>query len=79
MYCWSCGQACYAKMDFSSKQRQAQTVGNPKRTLVVPTKDSTKGTDNRLPKQLRYYHCGRNNHAVENCFIPFIFQNGKMY
>ena len=68
LYCWSCGHAGYAKKDCPSKQRQAQTVGNPKRPPVVPAKDSTKGTGNRLPKQLRCFHCGRNNHEVDNYF-----------
>ena len=50
MYCWSCGYAGHAKKDCPLKQRQAQTVGNPKRTPVVLAKDSTKGAGNRLPK-----------------------------
>ena len=68
LYCWSCGQASHAKKDCPSKQRQAQTVGNPKRTPVVLAKDSTKGACNRLSKQLRCSHCGHNNHLVDNCF-----------
>ena len=68
LYYWSCAQAGHAKKDCPSKQRQAQTVNNPKRTPVVLAKDSTKGAGNRLSKQLRCSHCGRNNHAVDNCF-----------
>ena len=43
LYCWSCRKARHAKKDFPSKQKQTQTIGNPKRTLIVPAKDSTKG------------------------------------
>ena len=68
LYCWFCGQAGHAKKDCPSKQRQAQTIGNPKRKPIVIAKDSTKGANNNLSKQLRCSHCGRNNHAVENCF-----------
>ena len=41
---------------------------SPKRKSVVPAKDPTKGAVNQLPKQLKCSHCGRNNHAVKNCF-----------
>ena len=58
----------HAKKYCPLKQRQVQTASNPKRTPVVPAKDSTKGACNHLPKQLRCFHCGRNNHAVDNYF-----------
>ena len=48
--------------------RHAHNVSNPKRKPIVPAKDSTNGASNHLPKQLKWSHCGRNNHAVENCF-----------
>jgi hypothetical protein len=65
LYCWSSGQTGHAKKDCPSKPKQTH---NPKRKPVVPAKDSTKGAGNQLPKQLKCFHCGRNNHAVENCF-----------
>ena len=68
LYCWSCGQAGHAKKDCPSKQKQAQTVGNPKRKPFVPAKDSIKGAGKHLPKHLKCFHCRRNNHVVENCF-----------
>ena len=68
LYCWSCLHTGHTKKNCPSKQRQAQPVGIPKRTPIVPAKDSTKGEGNRLPKQLRCSHCRRNNHAVDNCF-----------
>ena len=68
MYCWSYGQVGHAKNVCPLKQRQAQIMGNPKRKSVVSTNDSTREVGNYLSKQLRCSHCGRNNHAVENCF-----------
>ena len=44
MYFWSYGQANHTKKDCPSKERHAQTVGNPYWKLFVPAKDSTKGT-----------------------------------
>ena len=67
-HCWTCGQAGHAKKDCPSKQRQAQVVGTPKRKPFVPAQGSAKKAGNQLPKQLKCSHCGRNNHAVENCF-----------
>jgi hypothetical protein len=67
-HCWSCGQACHAEKDCLSKQRQAQVVGTPKRKPFVPAQGYAKKTCNQLPKQLKCFYCGRNNHAVENCF-----------
>ena len=69
LYCWSCGQTVHAKKDCPSKPRHAHNVGNPKQKPVVPAKDCTKGACNHLPKQLKCSHCGRNTHAVENCFV----------
>jgi hypothetical protein len=68
-HCWSCGQACHAKKNCPSKQRQAQAVGTPKRKPFVPAQGSAKKAGNQLPKQLKCSNCGRNNHAVENCFV----------
>ena len=68
LYCWFYGKVGHAKKDCPSKQKQAQNIRNPKRTPVVPAKDSAKGAGNRLPKQLRCSHCGHNNHVVANCF-----------
>jgi hypothetical protein len=65
LYCWACGRAGHTKKDCPSKPKHAQ---NPKRKPIVPAKDSTKGAGNQLPKQMKCSHCGRNNHAVENCF-----------
>jgi hypothetical protein len=65
LYCWSCGHAGHTKNEYPSKPKQAQ---NPRRKPVVPAKDSTKGAGNQLPKQLKCFHCGRNDHAVENGF-----------
>ena len=67
-HCWTCGQAGHAKKDCPSKQRQAQAVGIPKRKPYVPAQGAAKKAGNQLPKQLKCSHCGRNNHAVENCF-----------
>jgi hypothetical protein len=67
-HCWSCGQADHAKKDCPSKQRQAHAVNTPKRKPFVPARGSAKKAGNQLPKQLKCSHCGRNNHAVENCF-----------
>ena len=66
LYCWSYGQASHARKDCPSKQRQAQTVGNPKWKPIVSAKDLMKRPGNHLSKQLRCSHCERNNHAVEN-------------
>ena len=67
LYCLSYGQVGHAKKDCPSKQRQAQSIGNPKRKPIVPAKDSTKGAGYHLPQQFKYYRCGQNNHAVDNC------------
>ena len=41
---------------------------NRRRKPVVPTKYSTKGAGSQLPKQLKYFHCGYNDHTVDNYF-----------
>ena len=69
LYCWSCVQEGHAKNDCLLKQRQTQTIDNPKQKPIVPAKDSMKGGNNHLPKQFKCSHCGRNNHSVQNCFI----------
>ena len=68
LYCWSCGHAGHAKNDCISKKIHDESVGNRKRKSIVSAKVSIKESGNHLPKLLKCFYCGWNNHAVENYF-----------